>query len=450
MPSDDRERKFEDALASHLRAGSSAGASHSACSDAETLAAYHERSLAPEQMAALKTHVTGCERCRQILAHLGATDEIPVAAASRARQATAAAKSGVHVLPARRPAFWRWVAPAGALAAALLVWIAVRESNSVRVPAQGPRVNLEQAGTVKDLPLSSSLSTLTPPLDATPKKEAASSDAFEALNTAPQSKIAGAPKERLQSPLKEKHSSTLGKLSSAPDVRDNFSQLADNSLNRNVSPALEEGLKSRVDAARTEAEGKAANTKRDALFPGPPQPAPERSAIAGTAAAAPAPPSARAEVLSESAAVAGRVTQQQEMGGMSRFKRKAEMRLANSPGEVIISAPGGSVSWKVGQAGIIEFSSDAGKTWTLQPSDVITDLLAGSAPSEKICWIVGRSGAILRTTDGGAHWQKVRPPTQDDLRSVFAVDARQATVSPTNGAYQTTDGGATWKKLAPE
>src|ERR1700687_1024375 len=105
MPSDDRERKFEDALASHLRAGSSAGASHRACSDAEPRAAYRERSLPPKQMAPLKTHVTGCERSRQILAHLGATDEIPVAAASRARQATTAAKSGVDVLAARRPAF---------------------------------------------------------------------------------------------------------------------------------------------------------------------------------------------------------------------------------------------------------------------------------------------------------------------------------------------------------
>src|SRR5260370_1301533 len=105
---------------------------------------------------------------------------------------------------------------------------------------------------------------------------------------------------------------------------------------------------------------------------------------------------------------------------------------------------------RAGQAGVIEFSSDAGKTWTLQPSGVIADLLAGSAPSDKICWIVGRSGTVLRTTDGGKHWRKLRPPAQDDLRSVFAVDARQATVSPNNGAYQTTDGGATWTKLPPE
>ena len=139
MPSDNRERSFENALASHLRASSPKGGLHRACSDAETLAAYHERSLAPEQMASLKTHVTDCERCQQILAHLQASDQIPVSAANTAPQATAAANSSVRVLHSRRPALWRWVAPAGALAAALLVWVAVRENNSVRIPAQEKR-----------------------------------------------------------------------------------------------------------------------------------------------------------------------------------------------------------------------------------------------------------------------------------------------------------------------
>ncbi len=135
---------------------------------------------------------------------------------------------------------------------------------------------------------------------------------------------------------------------------------------------------------------------------------------------------------------------------MSKFSEKAKMRLAASIGEVTIAAPGGTVSWRVGQAGIIEFSPDAGKTWTLQASGVTTDLLGGSAPTDKVCWIVGSSGTILRTTDGGAHWQKLRAPVQDDIRAVVAEDARRATVSLTNGSYQTTDGGASWNKLAPE
>jgi hypothetical protein len=237
--------------------------------------------------------------------------------------------------------------------------------------------------------------------------------------------------------------------------------MANNSLSREMSPAQDEALQSQLaeriettktDAAKIEAEAKAANARRDALRAGSrqlpvPAPAPARSEAAG---AAPAAPSARTVFPSEPAGVSGGVTQQQEIAGMSKFSEKAKMRLATSIGEVTIAAPGGRVSWQVGQAGVIEFSSDAGKTWTLQSSGVTTDLLAGSAPSGRICWIVGRAGTILRTTDAGAHWQKIRPPVQDDIRTVVAEDARRATVSLADGSYQTTDGGATWNKLAPE
>jgi len=74
MPSDDRERNFENALAGHLRARHAAGDRLSACVDAETLAAYHEGSLDPLQIAFVKTHVSDCARCQEILASLQATD----------------------------------------------------------------------------------------------------------------------------------------------------------------------------------------------------------------------------------------------------------------------------------------------------------------------------------------------------------------------------------------
>ncbi len=459
MPSDDRERSFENALASHLRAGSSADDLHNACSDAETLSAYHERSLAPQQMASLKTHVADCKRCQQILAHLEATDEIPDAAPDIARPTSAGADSNVRVLHGRKPTLWRWVAPAGALAAALLVWVAVHEDKSARIPAQATRVDAKQVEMAKNLPASQPPLAPPPSFDATRKKETAPSGSLGALHAAPPSQTAGAPKPPLQSLLKQKDSSDAGKKSW---VADDSRQMADNSLNREVSPPSAEALQSRAellerietaktDAAKIAAENKAANARLDTFSPGSrqqpaPTPAP-RSAMAGPV---PAAPSARTVAPSEPAGVSGGVAQQQEIAGMSKFSEKAKMRLAASIGEVTIAAPGGTVSWRVGQAGIIELSSDAGKTWTLQPSGVTTDLLAGSAPSEKVCWIVGGAGTILRTTDAGAHWQKLRAPVQDDIRAVVAEDARRATVSLTNGSYQTTDGGATWHKLAPE
>jgi len=194
--------------------------------------------------------------------------------------------------------------------------------------------------------------------------------------------------------------------------------------------------------------------KAPAFVSSPMAPTPSRaepsSGTAAAAEAAPAPSVALKKARETQTRGQGSVQQQQEMSGMSRFKENQAMVLAKSLSGATVTAPHSTVQWRLGAAGIIEHSSDAGATWSLQTSGTISDLLAGSAVSDQVCWIVGRAGTILRTTDGGAHWMKVRPPIVDDFASVFAVDARQATVSPAKGTYQTTDGGTTWSKLAAE
>src|SRR5260370_10506525 len=87
MP-DGRERSFDKALARHLRSAAPAGqaagmpgelaSQGGACPDPETLAAYHERSLLPEQLNSLKEHIVGCPNCQTVLAHLATTHEIPL------------------------------------------------------------------------------------------------------------------------------------------------------------------------------------------------------------------------------------------------------------------------------------------------------------------------------------------------------------------------------------
>src|SRR5216684_3499372 len=91
MAPDERDRSFDKALARHLRSAAPAGqaaeipgASTSqagACPDPETLAAYHERSLLPEQLNSLKEHLVACANCQTVLAHLETTDQIPLQAA---------------------------------------------------------------------------------------------------------------------------------------------------------------------------------------------------------------------------------------------------------------------------------------------------------------------------------------------------------------------------------
>src|SRR5450755_231141 len=168
MPRDDRDLNFQKALARNLHAPApqstvpadatpSELASPSSpkvdCPDAEILAAYHDRFLAPDEMISRKLHIAACPRCQAILAQLEATDEIPlesdvvelaptsVRAAVFAQAAGAAppaaapsslqpvAKFPSAVEMPRRSANWRWLAPAGVLAAALLIWVAVHESH---------------------------------------------------------------------------------------------------------------------------------------------------------------------------------------------------------------------------------------------------------------------------------------------------------------------------------
>src|SRR5260370_23351768 len=163
MALDDRDRGFEKALARRLRAE----ATGAACPDAETLAAYHERSLTLEEMNTWMQHTTACASCQEILAQLTATDEIPVGADQQQNAAvegsnlfeavyvpeevpTATAQAAVASPTAMnqkaaavvslpqgpkrlRAAHWRWLAPAGALAAGLLVWVAVHENQPARL-----------------------------------------------------------------------------------------------------------------------------------------------------------------------------------------------------------------------------------------------------------------------------------------------------------------------------
>jgi hypothetical protein len=118
----------------------------------------------------------------------------------------------------------------------------------------------------------------------------------------------------------------------------------------------------------------------------------------------------------------------------------------------LITAPGSSVMWRTGHAGMIEFSANRGASWSRQSSGVIADLLTGSAPSEKVCWIVGLLGTVLLTTDGGAHWKLLPSPMKDDIGGVQASDALHAKVwnSLNTKSFETSDGGVTWKRSVNE
>jgi hypothetical protein len=483
MAPDDRERTFEEALARHLRpdAPREVNASHP---DAEILAAYHERLLAPDQMISWKGHIAGCTRCQEILTHLEATDELLADVSLEAREdehvltrpepevpelahvaapapmpaapQTIAAARWSRRLKALPGANWRWLAPAGVLAAGLLLWVSFHETTP-------PKFQLAK-NTQPAAPSAAPAALPPPAVSANANKEAASSAAAspsvdlragarggsyapaqnepalrEQEKSAPVHsemqadkltgvpRVAASPKERTRADGDARlPSGAVGGVATAE--RELQKQVPRSAAAPVLPPEIEDQPKS-LNVLREQAESQSM-PKAKSVASGRQTPQKEEQT---TDTAAPAPQQTTVDATALPV-------------GEDSAKRIADirnMRLTTAT----IPAPGGTVMWQVAPAGIIQRSIDAGTTYTFQASGVVADLLSGSAPSDKICWIVGRSGTILRTTDGGKRWRKIRAPVVDDLAAVFAVDAQQATVTSANKTYKTTDAGHTWTLL---
>jgi len=151
MSHDERERKFEQALARHLRRDAGGARNEGdACLDAATLAAFHEGMLSSEETDAAKEHIGDCSRCQEVLRQLGATDEISLQVEAendlKMREAlptgvihadgaaiqrpglrmtapASASKAPQDISRGRGFRAVRWAAPAGAIAAGLLVLV---------------------------------------------------------------------------------------------------------------------------------------------------------------------------------------------------------------------------------------------------------------------------------------------------------------------------------------
>src|SRR5262250_2556063 len=135
----EEDKKFDAVLGGFLANDLRGLAERLHCPEPDVLAAYHERSLLPEEMNSWKEHIVGCAHCQAILSELEATDSIPLGATEKEEllelQAAGAAVDGAgdrarsFVTSSQKPRVsqislgvrWRWLAPVGALAAGLLI-----------------------------------------------------------------------------------------------------------------------------------------------------------------------------------------------------------------------------------------------------------------------------------------------------------------------------------------
>lgn len=477
MPSEDRDRLFEKALARHLR-GDAAAAEESACLDAEVLAAYHERVLSSEQMSAAKDHLVSCARCQEILLQLEATQGVnefesredhlvaagrafPVKSSDVVEKADAAAPAplpdrkatNVAEFRSKRTSRLRWAAPAGAIAAGLLLWIGLRDYRSP-VPKSEPVAQIAE---------NRGHAARTPPIPATrpePMMKRQSKNLPREESREELKEYSGAPpsaglddemqnfREKDQPPAHpdaDKKAPSPRPLAAAPPKVASPKRQSDD----RVSPAAAGELSAKTEKSDVTSESAALDslqvTGRDiqSLETG-------AAGGAGTPAAPPAPSPqptlSRTKVASE---VAGASSLNKDANQPASYNN-AMFNVATLP-SVAATSDGRSI-WRFGEHGAIAHSSDGGKTWESQYARLTVTLTSGSAPNKKICWIAGAGGALVRTTDGGKHWQLVTTPISADLGGVHASDAKHASIwdLPNRLSYETSDGGVTWKQTANE
>jgi hypothetical protein len=446
MPTDDRDRQLDRALARRLSDSRDA-----ACPDAEILAAYHERTLSLEEMAEWKEHIASCSRCQEALAlveesekalaedgqELEVEDYLGAAEPSTLPEAQAALPLGSRSLrlgratpqaaDARMPATrgprlnWRWVAPVGAIAAAVIVWIGVRDIEVANKAAK-QSVQIAENRTVPPAAVSPSL--VAPRAEVAPRP----------TNRNPAATVREQPKEEQAA-------------GGVPQVLRQSEQ--ERSLERQDRDL--EAAKPGVNASRAIAAQREAKKSRAAeAAPAPSPPVPN-----GLAANEPAasdklervPPLATqsAEVT---AAAPTLKTSQSDLQMMARDSKDL-MRLGAEDHRVIV-APGQKHVWRVGEGGSITRTTDGGKTWKKQTSGVTVDLTSGSATSDKVAWVAGRSGTLLLTTDGGKHWKQIATPITGDLGGVHALDQAHASIWDLSNrkSFLTSDGGESWTPAA--
>jgi hypothetical protein len=495
MPSDDRDRRFEKALARHLRGAADGG--DSACPDAETLAAYHEGVLSAEETSAANKHFAWCLRCREILAQLevhelrNQEDELVAGgAASRPQNGEVYGEASapnvaprtqkeneprVAHFPTKKTRLLRWAAPAGAIAAGLLLYVGLRHFRSPARHAESATQiaeNREDNAGTRDSYVAPAapqkVPPAPPPAAAKQNHDDLAAEVSRQQTAKPATRVLLDELESLRrqaEPLKDSKSEKKSAPPPAPMAGGN----ANTALTGGRISAVQQPKDLANDLAKTKS-GVAADKSAVAGSLENERDAEQRQALqsqTGVATGAPAaspsspvppppPPASASQQVTVAAAAPEVATRTTEV----TTRNKEEANLPARSGKVIDLAtlPSGMVAangksiWRFGERGAIVHSGDGGKTWKSQEVPVTATLTGGSAPAKNICWIAGARGTLLRTTDGGKHWQLIITPIAGDLGGVLASDGKHATIwdVPRQATYQTSNGGKTWEKKTAE
>jgi hypothetical protein len=358
-----------------------------ACVDAETLAAWMDGSLSREALDRAEHHAAGCARCQAMLASMART----------------APDTAGH--PWWRSLTARWVVPIAAAATAVALWVSVDRQQNPALPAAPPPAQLSRTSEPAASP-------------------AMLADA-RARSAAPVAQDKAAP---ARSAKADASADTRAAQKSVPEP------VAGGAAGGRVIDARRPSLQTRSDNAAS-----VGSTAAATAAPGPPPP-PAAPALANAAPV----PAAEPSVISPLAETVRVIPE----SSAKRMRAEGGARGGTAfTSAVEIVSPEPAFRWRLSAPDTIQRSTDGGATWQPQAAPAGIVLTAGSSPARDVCWIVGRAGTVVLSTDGTA-W-KARPfPEAVNLAAVRAIDAKNATVTTSDGRqFSTADGGATWSKL---
>jgi hypothetical protein len=365
----ERDAAFERLLRRTLTGGSAADAG--ACPDADTLAAFSDAELPPDERVIVEAHAAVCDRCRATLAAMVRAypaAEGPVIAGWR-RWLT-----GGRV---------RWLVPvAGTAAVCLAAYVALRPD---RVERAGAPASPKTYG----MPL--------------PVQEGQRAEMPKAM-------IAPAPPEATTSPASDRTSSALRAAKLAADQK----ALADKSSDEEREALL--GKVARGDVS--EKSRSEAPLSRQAPAPSS-APAPARSEVDSLAAARERTANSSSASMLERAeplVVRSPGGAQWRLGLGSAIERSSDggrtwrTVLVSAKGlPLAASAPSETVCWVVGTSGTIFLTTD-GETWQSRLFPEAADLVQVLARDATYAIVTTRDNRRFVTTDGGATWVSVGNP----------------------------------------
>jgi hypothetical protein len=382
------------------------------CLNAETLAAYVERTLTQTERQTCEAHLAACSRCQEQVAEL-----VRLSEAEEPVEVGARAPVGGRKIP-----WFRWALAAPALVALVVagLWytgefrplLRQQEQQAVKAPpppqpvAPSVQPREERAATAPAAP--GEVATAPSPEG---KKEVPKQLARQvaAAPEAPAPTAAGAAEAGL--PVSPAESPAKGAIAT-PGTRERLA---------GAPPSAARAAESLSIAAQDHVKTEATPVAPHALAAkAEPETGGERETLG------------RGQALSEKSRAFGVAA---PMAGLARSMKAA--------------ATGPAADWRVGPRGLIQHRDSDGK-WVTRASGVNADLFDITFPTPSAGWAVGEAGTVLRTTDGGNTWREITVPTQQDLVRVTATGELSARVVTREGAaLATTDGGQSWK-AAPQ